>query len=82
MGHGLDVYIRNGNGNAVAGVRVEVAVDAFVCGGSLYKSTDDEGRAHFETADWIDDDHVFPYVGHQWFGPFQFPEGIYSIQLQ
>ncbi len=82
MSHGLDVNVRNRNGDPIVGVGVEVVIDAYVCGGPLHTSTDNAGHAHFETADWLDDNREVTYIGKRWFGPFQFSEGVYSIHIQ
>ncbi len=81
MNHGLDVCVRNSNGKPMVGVGVEIFIDGIVCGGSLHGSTNNDGCAHFETADWLDDCREILYAGDRSFGPFQFPEGIYTIRL-
>lgn len=82
MGHGLDVFVRNGYGKPMVGVGVEVAIDADICGGSMHSSTDGEGYAHFKTADWIEDHCELTYECGRWFGPFKFDDGVYTIHLQ
>ncbi len=81
MNHGLDVCVRNSSGNPIIGMGVRILVDGIVCGGSLHECTNKEGCAHFETADWLDDCREIMYAGDRWFGPYEFPEGIYTIRL-
>lgn len=81
MNNGLNVCVRNSTGNPMVGVKVQLIVDGIVCGGALNECTNDEGCAHFATADWLDDCREIMYAGDRWFGPFAFPEGVYTIRL-
>ncbi|HUO99038.1 MAG TPA: hypothetical protein VMU01_10235 [Rhizomicrobium sp.] len=81
MNQGLHVCVRSGSGNPMPGVGVQVLVDGIVCGGSLHECTSNDGCAHFKTAAWLDDCRQITYAGDRWFGPFEFPEGNYSIRL-
>ena len=81
MGYSLDVYVQNGNGNPVADMGVEIAIDGIVCGGSLRGLTDGEGRAHFETGTGFEDRRRLAYAGDRRFGPFRLAGGLYTVEL-
>jgi len=83
MGHNLDVYVTDSDGDAVTGTTVGVWIEGFLKGGSLEEFTDDEGHAEFETAeDYEDSRELWITVRGQRFGPYSIDSGAYTVQLE
>lgn len=82
MGHQLDVYVVDDDGDPVDGVQVTIVINGFWKGGSLEEFTDADGHAEFETADDYDDWRKLRIkVRGQSFGPYSIDGGAYTVQL-
>jgi uncharacterized GH25 family protein len=50
MGHHLDVYVLDNDGDPVSGTKVTIDIKGIWRGGTLNAYTDGDGHAEFETA--------------------------------
>ena len=82
MGHSLDVYVLNRDGDPLSGAKVKIIIDGFWKGGSIVEYTDGDGHAEFETADDYESSRRLNiYVRGQSFGPYAIGGGAYTVQL-
>ena len=83
MGHQLDVYVLDSDGDPVAGTLVEIDIAGIWKGGTLEEYTDDEGHAEFDTAaDYEPSRELHIKVRGERFGPYEIEGGAYTVQLE
>jgi hypothetical protein len=82
MGHRLNVFVIDSDGEPVTGRKVTVDIEGVWKGGTLDQYTDEDGHAEFETAaNYESYRQLTIYVGGQSFGPYEISGGSYTVQL-
>lgn len=83
MGHFLDVYVLDRDGDPVEGTEVTIDIAGIWKGGTLEEYTDSEGHAEFETAENYEPSRGLTiYVRGQSFGPYEISGGAYTVNLE
>ena len=82
MGHRLNVFVTDSDGEPVTGRKVTVNIEGLWKGGTLNEYTDEDGHAEFETAaDYESYRELTIHVAGQSFGPYDISGGSYTVEL-
>lgn len=82
MGHQLNVYVLDSDGDPVAGTEARIYIDGIWKGGTLDAHTDNDGHPKIETAaDHEDSREPSSRVHRQSFGPYRIGGEPKTVQL-